>query len=81
VFKAIAKSPVFTRSEYKYRKVKDILGSINLPKKPELKPLSEEAERLRRPLDPETLVSADPTPVNYKRVGRSRPAKSAMSKK
>jgi transcriptional regulator with XRE-family HTH domain len=45
----------------KYRKVKDILGSINLPKKPELKPLSEEAERLRRPLDPETLVSADPS--------------------
>lgn len=63
----------------KYRQVKDILGSINLPKKPELTPLSEEALRLRKPLDPETLVSADPTPVNYKRVGRSRPAKSIRS--
>lgn len=65
----------------KYDKVKSILGSINLPKKPELTPLSEEAERLRKPLDPETLVSADPTPVNYKRVGRSRPAKSVRSRK
>lgn len=64
-----------------YSQVKDILGSIDLPKKPESKPLSEEALRLRRPLDVETLVSADPTPVNYKRVGRSRPAKSVRSRK
>lgn len=65
----------------KYSQVKDILGSIDLPKKPESKPLSEEALRLRRPLDPETSVSFDPTPVNYKRVGRSRPAKSVRSGK
>jgi DNA-binding transcriptional regulator YiaG len=65
----------------KYNQVKDILGSINQPKKPELKPLSEEALKLRRPLDPETLVSADPTPVAYQRVGHSRPAKSVRSRK
>lgn len=57
----------------KYNVVKNIVGSTNLPKKTALKPLSEEALRLRKPLDPETLVSADPTPI-HKRVGRSRPA-------
>ena len=63
----------------KYSQVKDILGSIDLPKKPESKPLSEDALRLRRPLDVETLVSADTTTVKYKRVGRSRPAKTSKN--
>lgn len=59
-----------------YQQIKDILGSIDLSQKPRTTPLSKESLRLRRPLDVETLVSADPTPVSYKRVGRSRPASS-----
>lgn len=74
------KSPFDFLIAGKYQEVKNILGSGNVPQKPKLNPLSEEALKLRRPLSPEILIDALQEPI-HRGVGRSRPAKSVRSRK
>lgn len=61
-----------------YDKVKENLGRSNPPKRPQLRPLSEEESELRRPLPPEILIDALQDSIHHD-VGRSRPAKTLRS--
>ena len=61
-----------------YDKVRENLGRGNPPKRPQLRPLSEEESELRRPLPPEILIDALQDSIHHD-VGRSRPAKTLRS--
>jgi DNA-binding transcriptional regulator YiaG len=63
-----------------YQKVKNLLGSGNTPQGPKLNPLSEDARKSRRPLNPENMIDALQEPI-HRKVGRSRSAKSVRSRK
>lgn len=63
-----------------HEEVKRILGSGNAPKKPQLVPLSKDASMSRMPPPPADLVDALQEPIHHK-VGRSRPARAARSRK
>lgn len=63
-----------------YQGVKKVLGTVELPSKPQLKPLSSEAIEARKPFSPEILVDAIQEPVSRK-IGRSRIAKSVRGRK
>jgi len=58
-----------------HERVREILGCGYAPQKPELKPLSAEEQRLRRPPKPEDLVDALQDPIHRDIVGRARSAK------
>ena len=60
-----------------YDKVRENLGR-GKPKRPQLRPLSEEESELRRPLPPEILIDALQDSIHHD-VGRSRPAKTLRS--
>jgi len=63
-----------------HEQVKSILGPGNAPQKPQLVPLSEDASKSRIPPPPEILIDALQEPIQRK-VGRSRPARAARSRK
>ena len=64
----------------KYQEVKNLLGSGNVPQRPKLNPLSEDAVKLRTPISPENLVDALQEPI-HREVGRSRPVRSVRSRR
>jgi transcriptional regulator with XRE-family HTH domain len=64
----------------KYREVKNLLGSGNVPQRPKLNPLSEDAIKSRTPISPENLVDALQEPI-HREVGRSRPVRSVRSRR
>jgi DNA-binding transcriptional regulator YiaG len=61
-----------------YDKVKENLGRGNPLKRPQLTPLSEEEDELRKPLPPGVLIDALQDSIHHD-VGRSRPAKTLRS--
>jgi DNA-binding transcriptional regulator YiaG len=64
----------------KYEEFKRIVGSNNAPRKPLLGALSEDAYTEYRPQNPADLVDALQEPI-HREVGRSRPARTARSRK
>ncbi|MEI1376588.1 XRE family transcriptional regulator [Nostoc sp. UHCC 0926] len=64
----------------KYEEVKQILGTSNAPQKPKLGALSEDARLSRMPPNPADLVDALQDTIHHE-VGRSRPARTARSRK
>lgn len=64
----------------KYQEVKNLLGSGNIPQRPKLNPLSEDAVKSRTPISPENLVDALQEPI-HREVGRSRPVRSVRSRR
>ena len=64
----------------RYQEVKNLLGSGNIPQRPKLNPLSEDAVKSRTPISPENLVDALQEPI-HREVGRSRPVRSVRSRR
>jgi DNA-binding transcriptional regulator YiaG len=64
----------------KYEEFKRIVGSNNAPRKPLLGALSEDAHTAYMPQNPADLVDALQEPI-HREVGRSRPARTARSRK
>jgi DNA-binding transcriptional regulator YiaG len=64
----------------KYEEFKRIVGSNNAPRRPLLGALSEDAHTAYMPQNPADLVDALQEPI-HREVGRSRPARTARSRK
>jgi transcriptional regulator with XRE-family HTH domain len=74
------KFPLDLLRESRYEEVQKLLGPGDAPRRPMLKPLSVEASNSRRPEKPEELVGALHDPI-HRKVGRSRPARAARSRR
>ncbi|MBW4635462.1 MAG: XRE family transcriptional regulator [Iphinoe sp. HA4291-MV1] len=63
-----------------HEEVKQVLGPGNVPEKPQLIPLSEDARMSRMPQNPTDLVDALQEPI-HRESGRSKPARAARSRR
>lgn len=64
----------------RHEEVKQLIGSVNAPQRPQLQPLSPDAIASRIPQKPEELVDALHDPI-HREVGRSRAVRAVRSRK